>query len=816
MQSIRQDLRYGIRQLRRSPAHTLLAVLILALGAGANALMFSVIDSVLLRPLPYPHARALVDLKTLNPTGEAGSVSLPNFEDWRAQSHSFSAMAAYNLQSSSLRPPNAEPLRVDSIETTANLFDVLGTRPLLGRAFLPGEDKPGKPCVLVLSAKIWADSFGGDAGMIGKTADLNGKPCTIVGVMPRGFSFPQDTDSGMWTTLHPALDLVHQRGVSFLNVIARLRPGTTLSAARSESATIAQRLASTYPAEDKGRRIEATLYQDLVTGDVSMALWALLGAVGVLLLITCANVANLQLTRAVARKREMAIRAALGGGRLRIGRQLFTESLLLALAGTGAGLALAYESLGIIKGLAANILPRANEIELHGEVCLALFGVAGFTAVLFGLAPILQTVRQDIEAALRQTATAAGGSRRAQWLRDLLVVGQLGLAVVLLATSGLLLRTLYHLLQEDRGFNARNVLTLTTNITENAYKGRDLATAVYEPELDRIRRLPGVQSAGVVTFLPLGHGSSSFSFVLLGQPSPDPQNPPHAALNAASDGYFRALQIPLVRGRSFNGKDTSTTPRVAVINDVLARRYLNGQNPIGHQIAFDDPDLIAHPLTIVGVVRGSRQHALAQPPDPEIYLCYRQIPPDTLWSKFLLRTIMVFAIRTDGDPTALARGVQSEIHQVNSNQTLFFIETMDNVVAHSVQNRQLILVLLGVFAGLALLVAAAGLYAVLSYGVQQRTRDIAVRMALGARLGDVLGLIVGRASVLYALGLAFGLAGAIISGQLVAKMLVGVQAWDPLTLGASGIVLILVSFPAAWFPARRAASVDPMTALRME
>jgi predicted permease len=387
---------------------------------------------------------------------------------------------------------------------------------------------------------------------------------------------------------------------------------------------------------------------------------------------------------------------------------------------------------------------------------------------------------------------------------------------MLLATSGLLLRTLYHLLQEDRGFNARNVLTLTTNITENAYKDRDLATAVYGPELDRIRRLPGVQSAGVVTFLPLGHGSSSASFILVGQPSVEPQNRPHAALNAASDGYFRALQIPLVRGRFFNGKDTSTTPRVAVINDVLARRYFNGQNPIGHQIAFDDPDSTAHPLTIVGVVRGSRQHALAQPPDPEIYLCYRQIPPDTLWSKFLLRTIMVFAIRTDGDPTALARGVQSEIHQVNSNQTLFFIEPMDNVVAHSVQNRRLILVLLGVFAGLALLVAAAGLYAVLSYGVQQRTRDIAVRMALGARLGDVLGLIVGRASVLYALGLAFGLAGAIISGQLLAKMLVGVRAWDPLTLGASGIVLILVSFPAAWFPARRAASVDPMKALRME
>ena len=815
MQTIRQDLRYGIRQLRRSPAHTVLAMLILALGAGANVLMFSVIDSVLLRPLPYPYARALVDLKTLNPTGEVGSVSLPNFEDWRAQSHSFSAMAAYNLQSSSLRTPNAEPLRVDSIEATANLFDVLGTRPLFGRTFLPGEDKPGKPCVLVLSAKIWTDSFSSDSRIAGKTVDLNGKVCTVVGVMPRGFTFPQDTDSGMWTTLHPAPDLIH-RGTSFLNVIARLKPGTTLSAARSELATIAQRLASAYPADDKGMRIEAMSYQDLVTGDVSMALWALLGAVGILLLITCANVANLQLTRAIARKREMAIRAALGAGRLRIGRQLFTESLLLALAGTGAGLALAYESLGIIKSLAANILPRANEIELHGEVCLALFGVAGITAVLFGLAPILQTARQDIEAALRQTATAVSGSRRAQWLRDLLVVGQLSLAVMLLATSGLLLRTLYHLLREDRGFNAQHVLTLTTNITGNAYKGRDLAAAVYGPELDRVRRLPGVQSAGVVTFLPLGHGSSSASFVLLGQPSPDPQNPPHAALNAASDCYFRALQIPLLHGRFFSSKDTSTTPRVALINDVLARRYFTGQDPIGRRIAFDDPDSAAHPLTIVGVVQGSRQQALAQPPAPEIYLCYRQIPPDTLWSEFLLRTLMVFAIRTDGDPAALARVVQSEIHQVNPNQALFDIRTMEAVVAHSVQNRRLMLILLGVFAGLALLVAAAGLYAVLSYGVQQRTRDIAVRMALGARLGDVLALIVGRASVLYALGLAFGVAGAIVSGQLIAKMLVGVRTWDPPTLIGSAVVLIFVSFPAAWFPARRAASVDPMKALRME
>lgn len=626
MQTILQDLRYGVRQLRRTPAHTLLAVLILALGAGANAVIFSVIDSVLLRPMHYPNAQALVALNTRNPTGDVGSVSLPNFEDWRAQSHSFSGMAAYSLQSSSLRRPDAEPRRVDSIQATADFFEVVGTQPLLGRTFLPGEDKPGKPCVLVLSAALWAGYFGSDPEIAGKTVDLDAKSCTIVGVMPRGFTFPQDLNDGVWTTLHPSPDLIN-RGTNFLDVIARLKPGSSLSAARSELATIAQRLAATYPAEDKGKRIEATLYQDLVTGDISTSLWVLLAAVGVLLLITCANVANLQLARAIARKREMAIRAALGAGRLRLGRQLFTESVLLALAGTGAGLALAYESLGVIKSVAGNVLPRAGEIELHGEVCAALFGVAGITALLFGLAPILQTARQDIEAALRQTAAAVNGSRRTQWFRDLLVVGQLSLAVMLLGTSGLLLRTLYHLLQEDRGFNAQHVLTLTTNITENTYKGRDLAAAVYEPELDRIRRLPGVKAAGAVTFLPLGHGSASASFRVIGQAPVPGKQPPHAALNAASDGYFRALQIPLLRGCFFNSGDAPSTPRVAVINDVLARRYFNGQNPIGRQIAFDDPDSAAHPLTIVGVVRGSRQQALAQPPDPEIYLCYRQIPP---------------------------------------------------------------------------------------------------------------------------------------------------------------------------------------------
>ncbi|HWF48032.1 MAG TPA: ADOP family duplicated permease, partial [Bryobacteraceae bacterium] len=601
-----------------------------------------------------------------------------------------------------------------------------------------------------------------------------------------------------------------------LDVIARRKPGATVAGAQSELRVIANHLDKAYPEDDKGLGITTQPYQNLVVGDVRPALFALLGAVGLLLLIACANIGNLQLARALGRKREMAIRAALGAGRMRVARQLFTENLILAFAGTAAGLWIAAASLGLLKRLATGAIPRVQEIDLRADVCLAMLLVAGLSAVLFGLAPVWQAARQDIETALRENSGAITGGRNQQKFRDILVLAQLSLAIVLVAGSGLLLRTLYHLLHTDRGFVTEHVLTMQTAVGGTEPANENLATAVYGPELDQIEAIPGVKAAGFITFLPLSNGHAQFTFSIKGRPNPDPNNGPRASLNAASDDFFRALQIPLLYGRFFLRTDTIGQPRVAIINDILARRYFDGQDAIGKQLSFQDPDSDAHPVTIVGVVRGSRQYALARPPDAEIYLDFRQVPPATIWSQFLLKQIMTYVVRGTGEPAVLSNEVQRAIHQVDPAQTVFHIATMQEIVSASVQSRRLGAILLSVFAGLALIVAAAGLYGVLSYTITQKSREIAVRIALGAGQNDVVRMIVWRALKLFAIGLSVGLIGVVWSGHFLSSMLAGVQPWDPVSLGITTTVLLIVTLLAAWFPARRAASIDPHRALRSE
>src|SRR5581483_10504149 len=432
-------------------------------------------------------------------------------------------------------------------------------------------------------------------------------------------------------------------------LVARLKSGVTLATAQTELNVIARCLEKAYPDDDKGAAIGAQLYQDRITGDTRPALFALLGAVAVLLLIACANIANLQLARALGRKREMAIRAALGAGRMRVARQLFTENMVLALIGTAAGLALAAGSLGLLKRLAAGAIPRVQEIDLRPEVCLAMLVVASVSALLFGLAPVWQSARQDIETALRESAGAVAGGRNRQKLRDLLIIAQLSLAIVLLAGSGLLLRALYQILNTDHGFAAEHVLTMQTAVSGTEPADKNLAATVYGPELDEIERLPGVKAAGFITFLPLSNGSASVTFLIKGRANPSRKTQPRALMNAASEHFFSALQIPLLKGRFFARTDTLETPRVAIVNDVLARRYFAGQDPIGKQIAFDDSDFKSHPITIVGVVQGTRQIGLAKPPDAQLYLDFRQVLPATLWSQFLLKKIMTYAVRSDGD-----------------------------------------------------------------------------------------------------------------------------------------------------------------------
>jgi putative ABC transport system permease protein len=808
------DFRFALRALRRAPGFTAVAILTLALGAGANALMFTVIDSVLLRSLPYPDSGQLVYIDSAQADGSRGSTSLPNFQDMRSWSRSFSAVAAYQEQSASLRLPSGEPIHSAGVAASASLFDVLRVRPMLGHPFPAEENGSGKACSVVLSSAFWREHLSGDPHAVGQTLTVDGKACTISGVMPDGFAFPSRDDE-FWVPLQPAPNAVN-RGADFLEVIGRLKAGATVGGAQTELNVIGRGLAEAYPAENKGVGIGAQLYQDRITGDARAALLALLGAVAVLLLIGCANIANLQLARALGRKREIAIRAALGAGRMRVIRQLFTENMALALIGTAAGLILAAGSLGLLKRLAAGAIPRVQEIGLRPEVCLAMLILASISAVLFGLAPVWQAVRQDVETALRESRGAVAGGRNQQKLRDLLVVAQLSLAIMLLSGSGLLLRTVYQLLHTSGGFVAEHVLTLQTAVSGAEGPDKNLAEMVYSPELDEMERIPGVKEAGFITFLPLSNGRASATFLIKGQPTATPGTQPRALLNAASEHLFSALQIPLLKGRFFARTDTLGRPRVAIVNDVLARRYFAGEDPIGKQIAFDEADFKSQPITIVGVVQGTRQIGLAKPPEAQLYLDFRQVPPATLWSQFLLKRIMTYTVRSSGNPMAIDKEVQRVIHRVDPAQTIFHVATMQEVVSASVQSRQLGAILLSVFAGLALIVAAAGLYGVLSYMVSQRKRDIAVRMALGATRGHVVRMIVSRALVLYVIGLSAGLVAAIWCGHLLSKMITGVQPWDPVALGITTLVLLLASFLAAWFPARRAGSIDPYEALRSE
>jgi len=813
MRALLVNLKSFVRQLRKSPAFTTLVLLMLTVGAGADAVMFSVAYSVLLRPLPYKDGDRLVQVDSRTPKGEASSVSWLNYQDWKNQSPSFSDLVAYTIQNSSLQSGAHENIRVVAVNSTANLLTMLGVNPALGRTFLPDEDQPEKPCVAVLSANLWANQFSSDPGILGKSVHLDALPCTIVGVMPKGFGFPDGQESGLWMPIHPPIT---SRGTGYLSVLGRLKPGVTLSHAQSELNIIAKRLADAYPEENKDLGITAASYHDVVTGGVSTALWALIGAVLLVQLIICANVGNMQLARAIGRKKEIAIRLAMGAGRRRIAKQLFVESFALALVGAGIGLGLAHEALHILKALAAHVLPRVNEIQLYPAVSLALLATAALTAVLFGLVPVLQTTSPDLEHTLRENGRGVAGSRGRATMLDILVVGQLVLAVVLLFGSVLLLHSLYRLLQQDVGFSAQQTITMRTSITGDSYNDRNLATSLFLPQIERIRQLPGVQSAGLVTFLPLSLGHTTAGFMIVGHPETDPEHAPRAALNAASEEYFQALGIPLIRGRFFTANDAPGTQRAAIINDALAKKYFGNDDPIGRQISFRDPDYIAHPLNIVGVVHGSRQQALSEPPQPEIYFCVRQVPPNSLWTQILLRNVMTYVVHASGNPESVLPGIRNAIYSVDSNETLFDIQTMDDVLSRFVQDRRLGLILLSIFASLALLVAAAGLYAMLSYSVQQRESEIAVRMAMGAQRRDVLRLIVGRAFLLNIIGLGTGIVVAIVVGKIVSNMLYGVQTWDPMTLGATAAALFVITMPAALIPAYRAASVNVLQALRTE
>ncbi len=806
MQSLWQDLRYGARMLLKQPGFTLIAVITLSLGIGANTAIFSVVNAVLLRPLPYREPDRLVALWSANPERGATSrpVSTPDFEDWRAQNRVFEAIAAYpavDVTGMTLNDQGAAE-QLNTAYVTADFFALLGVQAALGRAVLPHEHEPGRNQVVVLSHGLWQRRFGADPGIVGKTLTLDGRSFTVTGVMPPGLHLPS-ADTDVWASLSLiGPDRVPRlRGNAWLAVVARLKPGVSREQARADMTTIARGLEQQYPDSNRGLNAVTLkpLHEQLV-GNVQPALFAIFAAVGFVLLIGCANLANLQLARFEQRHKELTIRAALGAGRGRLLRQLLTESVLLALLGGALGLLLAVWGRDLLLSFAPADLPRLSESWLDARVLGFTLLVSVLTGLVFGLAPAVKLARVELNEALKEGGRGAASARR-KGLRNALVVAEVALALVLVTGAGLVAKSLYRLLQVDPGFNAENVLTLQVNVPTYREPQRAQYTAFLQQALERVAQTPGVQAVGMVRPLPLRGAGESNGFTVTGQPAPPPGQEPVAARRMISPNYFRALGITLLAGRDFNAQDRDGAQPVAIISQNLARQFFPGQDPVGRSLSLPGPARV-----IVGVAADVRLQGLSLAATPTIYVPHAQDP----------RRGMTFVVRTDGDPLSLAGAIRNAIQTVNQDQPVIRIETMEQVVMASLAQSRFSAVLLSLFAALALALAAVGIYGVMAYSVTQRTREIGLRMALGAQARDVLGLVIGQGLKLALVGVALGVLAALALTRLMKSLLFGVSTTDPLTFSLVAALLLTVALLACWIPARRAAKVDPMVALRYE
>jgi putative ABC transport system permease protein len=802
MDDVRRDVRFALRSLRRSPGFTVVAILCLALGIGANAAIFSVLDAVLLRPLPYAEPDRLIRVYEMRgDEGKTGSVSVPNYLDWRAQNSGFQGLAAWREGNRNLEGEGGAE-RVRSVEVTPNLFAILGVPPLRGRAFVPGQDEPGKGQVAVIGEGLWRRRFGADPSLIGRSVQLDGQAYTVLGVMPAGFDFPPGPAiHEVWTVYQPSPELLKMRGAHMLAVAGRLKPGVSLDQASAQLRAVAAGIEKLDP-DQTGRSVLLRTVKETVVGKTRPALLILLGAVLLVLLIACANVANLLLARAAVRRREVAVRLALGASRARLIRQFLVESLVLAFGGALLGALIAWGSLALLRPLAAGALPVAGGISLDARVFAFLLGVSVLSGVLFGLAPALQASREDVRDTLSDASakSTSGGSQKR--FRSALVVLEIALSLVLLIGAGLLLRGFLALSATPSGLSPEGVLTVHVAVPDGQLEGA--STRVFQPLLDKVRHLPGVRSAGLISMLPIQNAWTNGSYQVEGRPAPKPGQEPNAEWRVASPQLFTALGIPILYGRDFTDRDGGKGSRLLIINEALARKEFPGENPVGRQIRIDKE--AAH--TIIGVVGSVRQAGLDQPPLPEIYF------PCVGAEDFLGNAVLV--VRTARAPESVTAEIRRTVAGVDRGLSLFDVETMDEVITRSLASRRLNLWLLGIFAGIALVLSAAGLYGVISYLVAQRTREIGVRIALGAQTRDVIVLVMGQGARLTAMGIALGLLGALALTRVLASLLYGVSAHDPLTFAAIAALLAAVALLATWLPAQRAARVDPISAIRSE
>ena len=806
---ILQDLRFAFRTLGNNPGFAIVAVLALALGIGANSAIFSVVNTLLLRPLPYKNAQQLVMIwENAAHLGFSKNTPSPaNFLDWQKQNTVFEDMAAFAERSFNLTAAG-QPERLDGRRVSANLFSLLGMKPIVGRDFVPQDDQPGTK-VALLNETLWKGRFGGDPDVVGRAIMLNGESYTVVGVMPGSVRLPAfgNWRDQVWVPLAFSSAEAADRGDHFLQVIGRMKPGVTLDKAQAEMETIAARLAQEYPKYNT--RIGAVvrpLHEEIV-GNMKPALLVLSGAVAFVLLIACANVANLLLARAAVRQKEIALRLALGADRLRLTKQLLVESVMLSLLGGIAGLALAYAGLQLLARFIPQDIAQPGLIGINANVLIFTFAVAIVTGLVFGLVPATQASRFNLSDTLKEGGRGSGAGGPGKRLRRVLVITEVAVSFVLLIGAGLLINSFMHLRNLNPGFRVDHLLVMNVDLAEVKYPDNARRTAFFDEVVRRVRVLPGVHSVAVAGNLPLTYNGDSMSIAVEGIPDPPPDQWPDVIYRAVGPGYFSTMGIPLVRGRDFNDEDKMDSTLTVVVSERTADHYWPSENPIGKRLKPGSSTSATPWRTVIGVVKDVRQNDFIAEPKMQMYFSYRQLTN-------LVPNALV--VRTTVEPLSVAASVRNAIWAVDKDQPVSNIDSMEHVVATALARERFSMLLLAIFAGIALVLAAVGIYGVMSYSVAQQTQEIGIRIALGAKRSDVLKMTVAQGLKLVGIGLACGLAIAIVLTRVMATLLFGISATDPVTFLSITLVLLAVALLASYIPASRATKVDPMMALRAQ
>ena len=805
METLLKDVRYGIRSLLKQPAFTAIAVITLALGIAGNTVIFSAVNSLLVKPLAFPELDRMVAIweARLSQGVERNEVTMADYLDWRKQNQTFEQMGLYRWWSANLTGVEP-PERIQGFLVSTNFLDVTGVKPFIGRAFSAEEDQPGKDAVVILNYGLWQRRFGGDANIVNKTVSLNGVKRTIIGVLPKEFNYPSGMDVMAPLALTP--ELASNRDNHTYYVLGRLKQNVSLPLAQTDLSTIAARLEKDYPQANTGHGVVVYPIVEDTVRFYARALWVLMGAVGFVLLIACANVANLTLARSSTRQREIALRLALGASRSRIIRQLLTESVMVALIGGALGVLIAYWGIDAMRaanpGEAAKFAPGWEHLGINFPVLVFTLGVSVLSGALFGLAPAWQASKPDLNDALKEGGRTTSSSHR---LRNALVVCEVALALMLLVSAGLLLRSFLSLLNTDPGFNSTNLLTMKLVLPAAKYKDDQARAAFYSELLNRIRVLPGVESVAAVNYLPLGGSNSSDIFLIEGLPEPPPGQEFIGRYRVCTPDYFQTMGIPILKGRAFTEQDKADAPRVVIVNETLAQKYWPNQDPINKRMRFTGP-LEKNPwIQVVGVVKDVK-HDLSLPMSSDYYLPQSQ---DT-WSS------MVLVAKTKTEPMSMAAPIRQQVWAIDKDEPVFDVRTMQQVRALSVALYSFSSVTLTIFAAVALILSAVGIYGVMAYVVTQRTHEIGIRMALGARSRDVLRLVVRHGMTLALIGVGVGLGGAWALTRFMSSLLVGVSPTDAVTLSAVSLCLISIALIACYLPARRATKVDPLVALRYE